>query len=114
MENNLLDNQSKTNTKEDQKALWLKARGGVILICVVHLFVSLIALGAGGAEASSAGRFTAFPILINFWIASWYVKDRIEKGKEEQNLFLMGIKAAGVVFLIQVVLGAILISILIK
>jgi 4-hydroxybenzoate polyprenyltransferase len=102
------------NKAEADKKMWQTARWGVIIICVVHLFVSLIALGAGGAEASSAGRFTAFPILINFWIASWYVKDRIEKGKEEQNLFLMGVKAAGVVFLVQVVLGAILISILMK
>lgn len=113
MEDNLLDNQSKTNTKEDQKALWLKARWGVILICIVHLIVSVIALGASGAESNSA-RFSAFPILFNYWIASWYIKNRIEKGKEEQNLFLMGVKAAGVVFLIQVVLGAILISILMR
>ncbi len=111
MENNLLDNQSKTNTKEDQKALWVKARWGVILICIVHMFVSLLALGASGAESNTT-RFTALPILFNYWIASWYIKNRIEKGKEEQNLFLMGVKAAGVVFLIQVVLGAILISIL--
>lgn len=109
MEDNLLDNQSKTNTKEDQKASWVKARWGVILICVVHFFVS-VSLMAANKETDA--RFTGLPIIFNYWIASWYVKDRIEKGKEEANLFLMGVKAAGVVFLIQVVLGAILISIL--
>jgi hypothetical protein len=113
MENNILDEQSKSNTKEDQKALWVKARWGVILICVVHMFVSLIALGASGAEPNTA-RFTGLPIFFNYMFASWYIKARIEKGKEESNLFLMGIKAAGLVFLIQVVLGAILISILMK
>lgn len=111
MENNILDEQSKSNTKEDQKALWVKARWGVILICVVHFLVS-VSLMAANKETD--GRFTGLPIIFNYWIASWYVKYRIEKGKEESNLFLMGVKAAGVVFLIQVVLGAILISILMR
>jgi len=108
MENNILDEQSKSNTKEDQKALWVKARWGVILICVVHMFVSLIALGASGAEANTAGRFAVMPILFNYWIASWYIKDRIEKGKAHENLMMMGIKVAGIIFIIQVLLGAIL------
>jgi hypothetical protein len=99
---------------EADKKMWQTARWGVIIICVVHVFASLIVLGISGAEAGSAGRFAVLPILFNYWIASWYIKDRIEKGKAHENLFLMGVKAAAVVFLIQVVLGAILISILMQ
>ena len=114
MENNILDEQSKSNTKEEQRALWVKARWGVILICVVHMFVTLIALGASGVEPNNVGRIAALPIVFNYLFASWYIKARIEKGKEEQNLFLMGVKAAGVIFILQVVLGAIYLSIMIK
>jgi hypothetical protein len=108
-----MDSEQNIEKIEADKKMWRTARWGVIIICVVHMFVSLIAQGATGAESNTA-RFTGLPILFNFWFASWYIKDRIAKGKAEENLMLMGIKVAAVVFLIQVVLGAILISILMK
>jgi hypothetical protein len=96
------------NKAEADKKMWQTARWGVIIICVVHVFASLIVLGISGAEAGSAGRFAVLPILFNYWIASWYIQDRIAKGKAHENLMLMGIKVAGIIFIIQVVLGAIL------
>ena len=103
MEENIIEDK-----KVQDKKMWKEARWGVIIICVVHFFVSIIALGASGADPGSAGRFIALPILFNYWIASWYINDKIEKGKAEANLMMMGIKVAGVIFLIQVVLGTIL------
>ena len=91
---------------EADKKMWQTARWGVIIICVVHLFVSLIALGASGAEPNTA-RFTGLPILFNYWIASWYIQDRIAKGKAHDNLMMMCVKVAGIVFILQVVLGVI-------
>ncbi len=93
--------------KVQDKKMWREARWGVIIICVLHLIVSVIALAASGAEPGSSGRFMALPILFNYWISSWYINDKIEKGKEESNLMMMGIKVAGVIFIIQIVLGAI-------
>ncbi len=97
----------KQQQKEANNKKWKEARLGVIIICVVHLIVSIVALGISGADPSTGGRLVAFPILFNYWISSWYINDKIEKGKEESNLMMMGIKVAGVIFIIQIVLGAI-------
>ena len=105
MEENIIDDK-----KAQNKKMWREARWGVIIICVLHLIVSVIALAASGAEPGSSGRFMALPILFNYWIASWYINDKIEKGKEESNLMMMGIKVAGVIFIIQIVLGIIYLS----
>jgi threonine/homoserine/homoserine lactone efflux protein len=103
MEENIIDDKKALDKKK-----WKEARWGVIIICVVHMIVSVIALAASGAEPGSSSRLLVLPILFNYWISSWYINDKIEKGKAEANLMMMGIKVAGVIFLIQVVLGTIL------
>ena len=98
--------------KKENSIKWGKARWGVILICFIHLMVSGLASGAEPGSAQS--KLVILPVFFNYWIASLYINHRIEKGKEEQNLFMMGVKAAGVVFIVQVVLGAIYLSIIMK
>jgi hypothetical protein len=105
MENNLLDQVDKDN-KDEQKKMWVKARWGVLIVCVIHLFISLAVLEA---NRNIDSRITVFPVFVNYWIASWYINSKIEKGKAEENLLMMGIKVAGVIFILQVVLGFILI-----
>lgn len=80
----------------NHEILWKSARWGVIIFCVFHLCFEVL---------SGNNKSAAFPVFINFWISSWYIKGQIAKGKEMKNLLLMGLAVSCVVFLVRLVLG---------
>ena len=80
---------------------WKSARWGVIIFCIIHLFLEVL---LGNSKSA------ALPVMFNFWISGWYIKEQIAKGKEIKNLLLMGFGVSGVVFLIRIVLGTIIFS----
>jgi hypothetical protein len=85
------NNQTKVNQ-------WKAARWGIIIFCVIHFCFEIVL-----DNSKSAGLM----VIVNFWFSRWYIKGQIEKGKTLDNLFLMGLSVAGVVFLIRTALGVI-------
>ncbi len=83
----------------DHDTLWKTARWGVFLFCFMHLVFELL-----------CGNFktAVWPVVFNFWISAWYIKRQIKKGKEMDNLVVMGLAVSGVVFLIRLVFSAVL------
>jgi hypothetical protein len=79
--------------------LWKTARWGVLLFCFIHLVFELF---CGNPKTA------VLPVFFNFWISAWYIKRQIKKGKEMDNLVVMGLAVSGVVFLIRLVLAAVL------
>jgi hypothetical protein len=80
---------------------WKYARWGVIIFCVIHLFLEVL---LGNSKSA------ALPVMFNFWISGWYIKEQIAKGKEIKNLLLMGLGVSAVFFLIRLALGTIIFS----
>jgi hypothetical protein len=76
--------------------LWKEARWGVIIFCIAHLIYE----GLTGNTKSAA-----FPVVINFFLSSWYIKSRIEKGKILKNPLLTGLTVSGVIFLVRLAFG---------
>lgn len=80
---------------------WRSARWGVILFCIIHIFLEVL---LGNSKSA------ALPVMFNFWISGWYLKAQIANEKEIKNLFLFGFGVSGVVFLIRLALGTIIFS----
>lgn len=92
--------------KDDQKAKWKKARTGLIIFAVIHLFFEVIMSDVMGQDSSRAG----VPVGVNFLISRWIIKSQLSKGKEFQNMILMGLTVSTVVFAIRLILGALVLS----
>jgi hypothetical protein len=62
--------------------MWREARWGVIIICVLHFFLSAYINSLLQDEMKMLRPNTPLlPVLFNYWISSWYINDKIEKGK---------------------------------
>ena len=94
-----------------QKAKWKKARIGLIIFGVIHLFLEVILNETGGSFKTSV---PAFPVIVNFYISSWFIKNQISKGKEFKNMIITGLFVSLVVFAVRVLLGLIFWPIILK
>jgi hypothetical protein len=87
---------------------WKKSRLAVWGVCIIQFIIMIILQSSyRGNPATSAA-----PILINFLITKWYIKNLIAKSltKEQpiKNPIMLGIKVPFVIFLIQLALGTLL------
>jgi len=94
-----------------QKEKWKKARIGLIIFGVIHFFLEAILTETAGSTIASGG---AAPVVVNFFISRWFIKDQISKGKEFKNMIVTGLSVSLVVFAIRLFLGFILMYILLK
>tara|TARA_B100001059_G_C17719123_1_gene519667 strand:- start:625 stop:924 length:300 start_codon:yes stop_codon:yes gene_type:complete len=92
--------------KDDQKANWKKARTGLIIFAVIHLFFEVIMSDAMGQDSSRVG----LPIIVNFLISRWIIKSQLSKGKEFQNMILMSLIVSSGVFAVRLILGTLILS----
>ena len=106
MEENIIEDK-----KVQDKKMWKEARWGVIIICVVHFLLTAYLDYLLKNELDGVNKLKPntplLPVLFNYWLASWYIKRKIESEQAEKNLLLMGLKVAAVVYLIQIILGEI-------
>jgi hypothetical protein len=79
--------------------MWKAARWGVIIFCIIHFLFEIL---TGNNKAA------ALPVIFNFWVSAWYIKGQIAKGKEMNNLLLMGLSVSGAVFLTRLTIGTVL------
>jgi hypothetical protein len=54
------------------------------------------------------------PVLFNFWVSSWYIKNYILKSREIKTPLLIGLSVSGVVFLLRLVLGTLFLLMMTK
>jgi hypothetical protein len=73
---------------------WKKARSGVLLFCLVHFLF----------EVFAENKTFAAPLVINYWLSSWYIKREIAK-RYIRNPFAMGLKVGAAVFGIRLLIG---------
>ena len=82
---------------------WKEARNGILIFCVVHF---IFEIASGNATAVGA------PVFFNYFISRWYINRQIEKGIKQDNFLLYGITISGIVFVIRLILGFIVFSLI--
>ena len=56
---------------------WRATRKGVLIFCIIHILFEIL---------TGNNKSAAFPVMFNFWISAWFIKEQIAKGKEMKNL----------------------------
>ena len=75
-----------------------KSRYGVLIFCLIHFIFEIFSGNSKGAGPL---------IIINFYISMWYIKHKLQKKTNYNNLLLFGLFVASIVFLIRLLLGII-------
>lgn len=83
---------------------WKEARNGILIFCVIHF---IFEIASGNTTAVGA------PVFFNYFISRWYINRQIEKGIKQDSFLLYGITIAGIVFIIRLILGFIVFSLII-
>ena len=75
-----------------------KSRYGVLIFLLIHFIFEIFTGNSKGAG----------PLIIaNFYISMWYIKYKLQKKINYNNLLLFGLFVASIVFLIRLLLGII-------
>ena len=96
-------------TNQDHIDLWKKCRIGVYIICFIGLIIASI-LKDPHQATSSAG---AGGIVFNFFLSRWYLKNRIQSGKNIGQPLLIGIAVSSVILIIQIIISIVVFGFLI-
>lgn len=93
------------NLNLNNESNWKSARSGVIIFCMIHFMYEIF-----------TGNTKSFvlPVLFNFWVSSWYIKNYILKSREIKTPLLIGLSVSGVVFLLRLVLGTLFLLMMTK
>jgi hypothetical protein len=83
------------------KEAWKFARQGVIIFAIIHLVYDIL--------IENPSKFPV--VIVNYFVCAWWIKRQIVKGTW-QNTILYGMSVASIVFIIQIVLGTIITSLI--
>ena len=88
---------------EYQFSTWKIARWGIVAFCFVHW---IFEIGTGNE------KFMFLPVIANYLISAWFIKNRIRKGKFVERPFIVGLSVSCTVFLIRLVLSVVYTSLM--
>jgi len=86
--------------KKNSLSDWKNARYGLILFGFSHIFFESLFL----ADPKNVGA----PVVINYLISRWYVKEQMKDNQENKNYFLYALLVSSIVFVIRVIGGLII------
>jgi hypothetical protein len=81
-----------------QRKLIYNSRKGILIFCVINFIF----------EVAMENKNMIWPVVVNYLISDWYIRNEIKKNKVYKNQWLHGIVVASIVFVIRVLFGAIL------
>ena len=88
---------------EYQFNTWKVARWGIFIFCFVHW---IFEIGTGNE------KLMFLPVIANYLISAWFIKNRIRKGKFVEQPLIAGLAVSCSVFLIRLVLSVVYTSLM--
>ena len=94
-----MENQAVPQTANQK--IWSGAIGGVIIILILHLLVTIVSSGIIEMVTKAKSIPNPVPLLLNFFISKWFIKNQTKpEWKITKKPFLYGLLVSGALLMI--------------